>query len=67
MVANFIRYRTRSALRDVGKALGLTEVAVERIVRHVSHYEAPSSQSFVDAGFDPENPVHAKLLQLTIL
>lgn len=66
MVANFIRYRTRSALRDVGKALGLTEVAVERIVRHVSHYEAPSRQSFVDAGFDPENPVHSKLLQLTM-
>jgi error-prone DNA polymerase len=66
MVANFIRYRTRSALRDVGKVLGLTEVAVERIVRHVSHYEAPSRQSFVDAGFDPSNPVHSKLLQLTM-
>ncbi len=66
MVANFIRYRTRSALRDVGKVLGLTEVAVERIVRHVSHYEAPSRQSFVDAGFDPGNPVHSKLLQLTM-
>ena len=33
MVANFIRYRGRSAVRDVGKVLGLAETAVHRVTR----------------------------------
>ena len=30
MVANVIRYRPRSAVRDVGKALGSAETALDR-------------------------------------
>jgi error-prone DNA polymerase len=40
MVANFIRYRARSAVRDVGKVLGIPETALERLARSLSHYEA---------------------------
>ena len=36
MVANFIRYRMRSALRDVGKALGFPEITLERIVKNLT-------------------------------
>ncbi len=39
MVANFIRYRTRSAVRDVGKALGLSETSLDRLSRVLSHHE----------------------------
>ena len=31
MVANFIRFRARSAVRDVGKALGIPETALDRL------------------------------------
>src|SRR6185369_14656897 len=33
MVANVVRYRARSALRDVGKALGLSETALDRAAK----------------------------------
>ncbi len=38
MVCNVIRYRPRSAVRDVGKALGIPETALDRAARHLSHY-----------------------------
>ena len=40
MVAEVISYRTRSAIRDVGKALGLTLEAVEAIAREFDAREA---------------------------
>ena len=33
MVANFIRYRPRSAVRDVGKVLGIAETALDRLAK----------------------------------
>ena len=36
MVANVIRYRARSAVRDVGKALGLAETALDRLAKLLS-------------------------------
>jgi error-prone DNA polymerase len=33
MVANVIRYRTKSALRDVGKVLGFSETALDRMAK----------------------------------
>ena len=64
MVANVIRYRARSAIREVGKALGLPETAVERLTHQLSHYEFPSEDTFAKAGFDQENPAHRHLLRL---
>ena len=40
MVANVVRYRARSAVREVGKALGLPETAVDRLAKRLSHYDA---------------------------
>jgi len=65
MTANFIRYRARSAVREVGKALGLPETAVERFARLLSHYEAPSMDSIRQAGFDPDSLLHQNLVRLT--
>jgi error-prone DNA polymerase len=64
MVANFIRYRAKSAVREVGKVLGIPETALERIARVLSHYEFPSQDSMKEAGFDPKNPTYANFFQL---
>ncbi len=66
MVANFIRYRARSAVREVGKVLGLPEMAIERCTRFLSHYESPTGQTFEDAGIDSKNRLHGNLLQLAL-
>jgi len=65
MVANFIRYRARSAVRDVGKVLGFPETAIERFTRVLSHYDALTEDSFREAGFDPGNRWQQNLLKLS--
>ncbi|MGH9392229.1 MAG: error-prone DNA polymerase, partial [Vicinamibacteria bacterium] len=64
MVANVIRYRARSAVRDVGKALGLSETSLDRLAKLLSHYDGPTTESFQQAGFDTETPDHQNLLRL---
>ncbi len=55
MVANVIRYRARSAIRDVGKVLGLQESTLSRLVRPLSHGEGLSQRALADAGIDPRS------------
>ncbi len=62
MVANFIRYRGRSAVRDVGKVLGLSETTVHRITRLMGHYEEVDSKLLESAGLGPR--AHGELLRL---
>ena len=64
MVANVVRYRARSAVRDVGKALGLSETSLDRLAKLLSHYDGPTVESLVGAGFDPTTPDHQHLLRL---
>lgn len=64
MVANFIRYRPRSAIRDVGKVLGVPETALDRLSKMLSWY-GPIPEDVLDqAGLDPRQPVHRHMLQL---
>jgi error-prone DNA polymerase len=65
MVANFIRYRLRSAVRDVGKALGFAETEVDRLAKLLPMYGAVSPEILSAAGLDPANPMHRNLLHLT--
>jgi error-prone DNA polymerase len=65
MVANLIRYRARSAVRDVGKALGLPETALDRLAKILSHYDGVTAQALRHAGLDPEIPVNQHLLRLS--
>lgn len=65
MVANFIRYRTRSAVRDVGKVLGLAETALDRLAKRLSTYSEIDPVVLADAGLDPNLDVHHHLLRLT--
>ncbi len=50
MVCNIVRYRPRSAVRDVGKALGIPETALDRAAKHLSMYGAVESDALVRAG-----------------
>jgi error-prone DNA polymerase len=63
MVANVIRYRAKSALRDVGKVLGFSETALDRLAKMFSHF-ADNLDAPPAGHFDALNPMHEKLLSL---
>ncbi len=50
MVCNVIRYRPRSALRDVGKVLGIPETALDRAAKHLSMYGLVEKDALSRAG-----------------
>ncbi|MDE2712658.1 MAG: DNA polymerase III subunit alpha [Acidobacteria bacterium] len=64
MVANTVCYRTRSAIRDVGKALGFSERSVDRLARAFSHYEPLSSDRLAAAGWTSEGAATRHFLRL---
>ncbi len=65
MVANVIRYRPRSAVRDVGKTLGLTEATADRLARLLSHRSHLTEDLWEQAGLDPTTHRHRLLEELT--
>ena len=65
MVANVIRYRSRSALRDVGKALGFSETALDRAAKFLSSYDDVDPRTLRQMGFDTSKGLHKQLLELT--
>jgi error-prone DNA polymerase len=64
MVANVVRYRPRSAIRDVGKALGLPAVQLDRLARVCGHGGLPDQDSLRQAGLDPAAPAAMHLTRL---
>jgi error-prone DNA polymerase len=65
MVANVIRYRARSAVRDVGKALAIPQTALDRLAKLLGHYDSSLDPAVMrDVGLDPQLPVLAHLLRL---
>jgi error-prone DNA polymerase len=64
MVANKIRYRMRSALRDVGKVLGVPLVTLDRLSKLVDLHGELSPRVLQEAGLDPEAPVYHHLRSL---
>lgn len=65
MVANVVRYRARSALRDVGKALGLSETALDRAAKFLSSYESVQPEALAEIGIDGTGGLHQHLVELT--
>jgi error-prone DNA polymerase len=65
MVANIIRYRSRSALRDVGKALGLSDTSLDRAAKVLSSYDDVDPKVLRQVGFDTSTALYKQLLQLT--
>ena len=63
MVANVIRYRTKSALRDVGKVLDLPATDLARISELKTHYDG-ISEAVAQAGIDGKEAIAARLISL---
>lgn len=58
LTATVISYRPRSAIRDVGRALGLAELQVERIARSMQWWDGGGldAERIAAAGLDPDSP-----------
>ncbi len=66
IAATVIHYRPRSTIREVGKALGLTEDVTARIASTIWGSwggDVPEKRA-AEAGFDPDNPEIARLRTL---
>ena len=63
IAATVIHYRPRSAVREVGKALGLSEDVTSRMASTVwgSHASKFERKRMAESGFDPDNPQIARL------
>ncbi len=65
LTATVIRYRSRSALRDVGRALGIDARRIEQLARGHSWWEAGVQPARLrEAGFDPGSRVARQWLEL---
>ncbi len=69
MTANVISYRSRSAAREVGKALGFEEEQIARLSSLVGHWEwrgdnDTMANHFAQAGYDIRHPRIAHYLDL---
>jgi error-prone DNA polymerase len=67
LTATVICYRPKSAVRDVGKALGLDAPQVDRLAHAMQWWDGHESEDsrIEDAGFDTRNPLVARVLALT--
>jgi error-prone DNA polymerase len=68
IIATVIHYRPRSAIRDVGKALGLTEDVTSALADTVwgSWGKGLNEMQVKQAGLDPSNPMIARAVELAI-
>jgi error-prone DNA polymerase len=65
LAATVISYRRRSAIRDVGKALGLAPDQVDRLAKNLQWWdEGFPVERLRDAGFAPDNPVIRRVIEL---
>ncbi len=63
LAATVIRYQPRSALRDVGRALGFPEAQIDRLARDQIWFDGRriAPERLIDAGLDPESPMVRRL------
>ena len=66
IAATVICYRPRSAVRDVGRALGLELSQVDRLSKSLAWWDTRSAipARLRESGFDPESPVMQHLVEL---
>ncbi len=65
MVAVVVRYRIRSAVRDVGMALDIPELELQRIAKQLNSHGILTHQHLVNAGLDPTLYTYRLLLKLS--
>ena len=66
LAATVITYRLRSAVRDVGKALGLSLSQIDRLAKSLAWWDGKKiiPERLRGVGFDPANPVIRRLINL---
>ncbi|MBN9695856.1 MAG: error-prone DNA polymerase [Zoogloea sp.] len=66
LAATVIRYRPRSALRDVGRALGFDPGQLDQLTRHLAWWDGRqvAPERIQEAGLDPHSPRVILLLEL---
>ncbi len=66
IAATVITYRPRSALRDIGKVLGLSDLQTARLSRSMQWWDGDKvdDSRILEAGLDPGSPVVKQLLYL---
>jgi error-prone DNA polymerase len=66
LVATVISYRSRSALRDAGRALGIDADKLDALTSSLAWWDKPEQwpERFAEVGLDPETPRIRKWLQL---
>jgi len=66
LAATVITYQPRSAIRDVGKALGLSLDQVDRLAKNIYWWDNNSvnTERLLEVGFSPDNPVIKQLIYL---
>jgi len=65
MVANFIRYRPKSAVRDVGKVLSIPETSLDRAAKMLGRYEGVFTEPLEQAGLAMSVATHEHLVELS--
>ena len=67
LAATLITYRPKSAVRDVGRALGLEPAQVDRLSGILAWWDGREikTERIREAGFEPDNPVLVRLMALT--
>ncbi|HEV3417613.1 MAG TPA: PHP domain-containing protein, partial [Pirellulales bacterium] len=65
ITAEVISYRSRSAVRDVGKALGLSLDRIDKLTKSLDgHHDGRLEERCRDTGLDPESDVGRQLVTL---
>lgn len=66
LAATVITYRSRSALRDAGRALGLAEDQVARLTQTAQRWDGGRIDDvrLREAGFDPRNPLLRRVIRM---
>ena len=68
LAATVITYRLRSAIRDVGMALGFDKLQLDRLIQTLSRRETEDQSALprwlAEAGFAARNPMVERLLQM---
>lgn len=65
LTAEVISYRGRSAVRDVGKAMGLSEDCIDALAKNLDRWHEPPSEERVrEVGLDPREPTIRRVIEL---
>src|SRR5262245_23829805 len=68
LAATVITYRSKSAVRDVGKALGFELAEVDRLAKSLAWWDSRHqlAERIAEAGLDPASPVVQRLIELVV-